>query len=1562
MGRFTPKVKRFVSRFKNDNPSSQSPVDLPVDPTVVAQQSPREDSPASLNTTSPPHKIWNQAYAELKKPENEQAIVEAYEKILTTYLSPTTETTQESNGAQNLIHRDPAKRWKQMEQLVQEGLEKTAKDADRKEKVNQWITIIKPLQDAVSTGIKAAPDAAIPWAGVCCALEVWSPTPLTEPKKNRDGMTYVLSRMQWYWELSRSVLDENLSSTATRSLQAELEKQLAKLYERLLLFQMKSVITYHRSRLAVFLRDLPKLDDWATLVSEVKDAENVVMRDVEQYNTLDMRTSLRGILSSAEGQVKRMAEIFHQNETHYAWVREERHKEKDDNCLRDLYKTDPRHDKRSIINAKGGLVYDSYRWVTENRQYKQWYEDGSNRLLWIKGDPGKGKTMLLCGIINELEKSKPNAVFYFFCQAADPSLRSAIYVLRGLIWSLVRTRPSLISHVREEYDQTGADIFSNHNAWHALSEMFTAIANDEASADCVFVVDALDECTDGHEQLIDLISRLYNTCKAKWIISSRNWPTIEGQLNDVAAEAQLQLELNANAIAEAVHYFINHKVEELARRKRLHDDVRAKLYEHLVANADDTFLWVSLVCDELGKLNVAAHRILQVAHSFPAGLKELYKKMMDRMNQSPDKKLCEAVLALSAVAIRPLTLLEIATLDGRLEDFLGEPKAINDIVRSCGSFLTIREDTVHIVHQSARDYLVEASEIFPLGKVQQHYEIFVSNLNIMDGKLHRNMYQLESTVLIDEITPPEHQPLNGMQYTCVHWVDHFDEWYSTESHNSDLDSSAYGLLLTFFTTKCLYWFEAMSMLHHVNDIIKAVQRLKELASQRIQSGPQELKDLIEDTVRWTLNHRSIMDNAPMQLYDSALLFSPQRSKIRQCFDTEAPKSIETLCSSFHEWDACLLTISGVSSEFQSVLEVSPDRTKLVTLRDDNRAIFIFDALTGDHLRSFQADAPGTFRSVSYHPDGKHLVSLSEDRKIMMWDIGNQKCVRWFKSSKCEEPLTGKGRRRDHIYRLPFSTDGRLLALSSENNNIQLWDFWERVCRCTFYDSGLHEDHRMKWFDWGLDESNTPLLLVVKYFDKQSSVQIDVWNSETGKQLSNSVEIGSGFQTAAVGPDGRRLAVATDGGISIVRWDADLTLQEIIARHSINPVRHITWAADGKSLAIAAGLGIVLWDSERLAELFKLSVPLQLITALCFGKDNRLASIGYRDHTMNIWSVEINSDLPVFVQEVTNSLPLSLEQGLNENLVVLNYTRKFEFLNAVTGNAQQSIPHSASEPQDFQFGPEHYFAVLSGVGIIEIWDLESGDCINKFQIDEGINDEDFDDTDLDDWPEAMALGTSGQIVSIGRQLRMWNVVTGTSLDIPHSFEKARYRCCAYSSDGRLAYNWNDSTVAIWGCDWMKERQHSLEVGQISGLSFNANGLLLIESAGMVEIWNCEDGSMLQYFCLREGIVPMAWDPQYQSGLDTKFGIIDLEAEGEDDYRYKTSRADADFPWCPRSLRLAWTERSAWLMKGSKRVLWIPRESVNRHLFSVRTNLETRMSTVAMVHSGHIMILRISARDS
>ena len=113
--------------------------------------------------------------------------------------------------------------------------------------------------------------------------------------------------------------------------------------------------------------------------------------------------------------------------------------EKQNQCIRDLRLSDPRHDKIRIERTKGGLLMDAYRWVLENHTFQHWQQDLDSRLLWVRGDPGKGKTMLLCGIIDELPHSMPKGALlsYFFCQATDSSINSATAVLRGLLYMLV---------------------------------------------------------------------------------------------------------------------------------------------------------------------------------------------------------------------------------------------------------------------------------------------------------------------------------------------------------------------------------------------------------------------------------------------------------------------------------------------------------------------------------------------------------------------------------------------------------------------------------------------------------------------------------------------------------------------------------------------------------------------------------------------------------------------------------------------------------------------------------------------------------------------------------------------------------------------------------------------------------------------------------------------------------------------------------------------------------------------------------------------------------------------
>ncbi|PON27623.1 pfs domain-containing protein [Trichoderma gamsii] len=115
-------------------------------------------------------------------------------------------------------------------------------------------------------------------------------------------------------------------------------------------------------------------------------------------------------------------------------------------CLRDLRSTDPADDKKRIQMTKGGLLRDSYAWILTNGAFMQWRNDPKCPLLWIRGNPGKGKTMLLCGIADEIEKSAAYNLSYFFCQQTDSRINNSVAILRGLIYMLVRKQHSYAAY------------------------------------------------------------------------------------------------------------------------------------------------------------------------------------------------------------------------------------------------------------------------------------------------------------------------------------------------------------------------------------------------------------------------------------------------------------------------------------------------------------------------------------------------------------------------------------------------------------------------------------------------------------------------------------------------------------------------------------------------------------------------------------------------------------------------------------------------------------------------------------------------------------------------------------------------------------------------------------------------------------------------------------------------------------------------------------------------------------------------------------------------------------
>jgi len=493
--------------------------------------------------------------------------------------------------------------------------------------------------------------------------------------------------------------------------------------------------------------------------------------------------------------------------------------------------TDSRNDKKRIEETKGGLFRDSYRWILENVEFRRWRNDEQNRLLWIRGDPGKGKTMLLCGIVNELKNSigDTDLVPFFFCQAADARINNASAVLHGLIYLLVDQQPLLISHLRKKYDTNGKQIFEDVNNWWALSEIFTNILEDPSLLNTYLIIDVFDECIEDLEKLLDLIvekSTAYSGIK--WIVSSRNWPTIGEHLDTATSKICLRLELNEMSISAAVGLYIQHKVDRLAKQKKYDNKIRDVVLHHLSSNATGTFLWVALVCQELAKIE-RSYTPLPTLKEFPPGLDSLYTRMMEQICNSKSADLCSRILAVMSIVYKPITLDELTSIVDMPEGVSDTQESLVDIIGFCGSFLTLRRLTVYFVHQSAKDFLLGKAfdKIFPSGMEDIHYSIFSASLQVMSGTLRRDIYSLYSPGFpIEEVKKPEPDPLATIGYSCIYWVDHLRDCDPSTNANNDVQDC--GSVDMFFRRSYLYWREVLSLLRSMSEGILSMATLERL--------------------------------------------------------------------------------------------------------------------------------------------------------------------------------------------------------------------------------------------------------------------------------------------------------------------------------------------------------------------------------------------------------------------------------------------------------------------------------------------------------------------------------------------------------------------------------------------------------------------------------------------------------------------------------------------------------------------------------------------------------------
>ena len=218
------------------------------------------------------------------------------------------------------------------------------------------------------------------------------------------------------------------------------------------------------------------------------------------------------------------------------------------------------------------------------------------------------------------------------------------------------------------------------------------------------------------------------------------------------------------------------------------------------------------------------------------------------------------------------------------------------------------------------------------------------------------------------------------------------------------------------------------------------------------------------------------------------------------------------------------------------------------------------------------------RSVAFSPDSKILASSSTDNTIRLWDVAAQMEM---------AILTGH---TDDVSSVMFSPDGKLLASGSYDSTIKLWDV------------------------------------------------------ATGKETATLKQVTSEGPTycpysIAFSPDGQTLASSCGWGVRL--WDMKTLKEKGTLEGKSIRVLSVAFSPDGKLLAFAGlkqGL-IDVWNMATRKEQFVLepqetNPPIQCIA---FSKNSRILASGGDDYTITLWEAATGKKTSVLT-EVASIMP------------------------------------------------------------------------------------------------------------------------------------------------------------------------------------------------------------------------------------------------------------------------------------------------------------------------------------
>lgn len=748
---------------------------------------------------------------------------------------------------------DARSRQTQLETIIAKGLKRLEDNKTTytiaghqyapRDQVAQVAGFVLWAKDLIGEAVKQAPQASIAWAGVCLILPL-----LTNPKlaneANRDGYTYVTTRMRYYAELEPLLQRLGKNSEVSPALMDKANNQIILLYQNILEFQMRSVIRFYQNSLGRCVGDVFLTVDWKQKRLDIEKHENTVNRNLEQINQLVSKKELESLnntsrenlgamlqfLSVSENQLRVAEDHLDVAEDHRNVAKrgleiqedevKQRLSEKEKKCLQ-LFR---------LTNTSKDATYEWYKdrvedrvegtceWFLNHGNFRTWLDQDSGPLL-VSADPGCGKSVLAKYLIDhELPRHSPTICYFFFKDQDQYTVRQA---LCALLHQLFTRKPSLIAHAMKQFDIDGQGLI---NSTRSLWTVFENAVQDPEAGPVIMVLDALDECAESEFE--DLIRNVKNQfrrdqsshAKLRYLLTSRPYDQIVSKFqsfSDAFPYVRIPGEEESDTISREIDSVIKYRVGKLADEKRLLDKVKSHLAEKLLKLPQRTYLWVYLVFDYLEKehFQKTPRGVDATMASLPTTIYEAYEQILHR---SKDHPMVRWVLSIILAVRRPLTVSEMklaCSVDTTSQSIIDSDEEDEDFklrLRSwCGLFVSIHHEKVYFLHQTAREFLSDlpSSAAIPSGVRWQHS---ITNHNAHEVLAEVCVVYLDS--LNSDNNPTDKSDETGrdfenntfLDYAAENWSDHFLK--ACVANDADIVSTALKICNP-DSRSCSRWFE-----------------------------------------------------------------------------------------------------------------------------------------------------------------------------------------------------------------------------------------------------------------------------------------------------------------------------------------------------------------------------------------------------------------------------------------------------------------------------------------------------------------------------------------------------------------------------------------------------------------------------------------------------------------------------------------------------------------------------------------------------------------------------------